>query len=199
MFERLSAFLLWAVVLFPVFIVAQQSNATTPEKFGILLFPGFEPLDVFGPAERPSVHGPSLRAMNAYNSSTFQSVVPTHTLATVPADLEVLLIPRGLGTRSPDLNATIDWVRATYPALHSLITASWNKMIVYGTNVTWDKQARWVQDGNVWSSGGVSAGIDVTLGFLAHTWGEDVARSTANQIEYEWRNDPNWDVFGYVW
>ena len=270
MFHRLSMFLLWAVVLFPAFALAQQSNATSsyrlhsipslargvtdflppqtaPKKFGILLFPGFEPLDVFGPAEviqtlsrrRPlslylipntnatdSLEAvstqPRSAAMNPYNSTAFQSIVPTHTLATVPDDLEVLLVPGGLGTRAPDLNATIDWVRATYPKLHSIISVctggsivaragvfdgrrattnkvSWNQTIAYGSNVTWDKMARWVHDGNVWSSGGVSAGIDVTFGFVADTWGEDVARSTANLIEYEWRNDPNWDVFGYVW
>nr|VWP02059.1 Mitogen-activated protein kinase (EC [Ganoderma boninense] len=221
MFNRLSAFLLWAMVLFPVFAVGQESNVTTPKNFGILLFPAFEPLDVFGPAEvlqalsrgrqislylisngnttDPVSTAPASAAMNAHNSSAFQSVVPTHTLATAPADLEVLLIPGGLGTRSPDLNATIDWVRATYPSLHSLVSVctggsvaaraglfdgrrattnkvSWDAMTVYGTNVTWDKGARWVQDGNVWSSGGVSAAIDVTLGFVAHTWGEDVAR-----------------------
>ena len=165
---------------------------------------------------------PRSAAMNPYNSTAFQSIVPTHTLATVPADLEVLLVPGGIGTRSPDLNTTIDWVRTTYPSLHSIISVctggwlvaragvfdgrrattnkvSWNQGIVYGQNVTWDKNARWVQDGNVWSSGGVSAGIDVMFGFLAHTWGEDVARNVSNLIEYEWRNDPNWDVFGYVW
>ena len=24
-------------------------------------------------------------------------------------------------------------------------------------------------------------------------------RPAANDIEYEWSNDPNWDVFAYVW
>ncbi|KAI0691635.1 class I glutamine amidotransferase-like protein [Earliella scabrosa] len=226
-----------------------EANQTTPTKFGILLFPGFEPLDVFGPAEVfqtlsrsthldlyliSNVHGTSDLApvstapidpsLNPHNSTFFQAVQPTHTLDTVPADLEVLLIPGGFGTHAPveRFGPTIDFVRETYPRLHSLITVctgasiaaragvldgkratgnkkDWDFVTSTGPNVNWDKGPRWIVDGNVWTSGGVSAGTDAALGWVATQYGEDIARRTANDIEYEWRNDPNWDVFAYVW
>ena len=49
------------------------------------------------------------------------------------------------------------------------------------------------------TSGGVSAGTDAALGWVAAQYGEDVALRTANAIEYEWSNDWNWDVFAHVW
>ena len=43
--------------------------------------------------------------------------------------------------------------------------------------------------------GGVSAGTDAALGWVAAQYGEDVALRTADAIEYEWSNDPNHDPF----
>ena len=169
----------------------------------------------------PVSTAPRSAAMNPYNSSSFQSIVPTHTIAAPPADLEVLLVPGGLGTRATDLNDTIAFVAATYPSLHSLISVctgarivvqtglldgrrattnkvAWNATTALGPAVNWDKKARWVQDGNVWTSGGVSAATDAMLAFMADAYGLDVARWTANNMEYEWRDDPNWDPFAYV-
>ncbi|KAI0742237.1 hypothetical protein C8Q80DRAFT_1272947 [Daedaleopsis nitida] len=56
-----------------------------------------------------------------------------------------------------------------------------------------------VVDGNVWTSGDVAVAIYATFGWVAAVYGESVAREISNQIEYEWRNHPDWDVFGYVW
>ncbi|KAI0760444.1 class I glutamine amidotransferase-like protein [Fomes fomentarius] len=238
--------LILSALLFPAIAAAQETNSTTPTKIGILLFPAFEPLDVFGPAEAlqtlgrqthldlyliSNVNGtdlspvstePRSAAMNPFNSTFWQSVVPTHTLETVPDDLEVLLVPGGLGTRAQDLQPTADFIKAVYPKLHSLISvctgailvgksgvldgrrattnkASFNQITPQFPHVQWDRYPRWVVDGNVWSSGGVSAGTDVAFGWIASTFGEDVARDVANRVEYEWRNDPNWDPFAYVW
>ena len=68
-----------------------------------------------------------------------------------------------------------------------------------GPNVQWVKTARWVVDGNCWTSGGVSAGIDVTLAWIKEVFGEERARKTANIMEYEWKDDKSWDPFAYVW
>ena len=48
--------------------------------------------------------------------------------------------------------------------------------------------------GNVWSSSGVSAGIDVTLAWVAELWGVATARELAGGMEYEWHEDADWDV-----
>ena len=41
-----------------------------------------------------------------------------------------------------------------------------------------------MQDGNVWSSAGVSAGIDLMLAFIAHEAGDDAAGKVQFQSEY---------------
>jgi transcriptional regulator GlxA family with amidase domain len=40
-----------------------------------------------------------------------------------------------------------------------------------------------VRDGNIWSSAGISAGIDLALAMAAEDFGEEIARQTARQLE----------------
>jgi transcriptional regulator GlxA family with amidase domain len=40
----------------------------------------------------------------------------------------------------------------------------------------------YVQDGNIWSSAGITAGIDLALAMIEEEFGEDVARETARQL-----------------
>lgn len=56
-------------------------------------------------------------------------------------------------------------------------------------------KARWVVDGNVWTSSGVSAGIDATLAFIEEVYGGEEAASIADLMEYERHTDPSWDPF----
>lgn len=67
--------------------------------------------------------------------------------------------------------------------------------------VEWLEKRRWVrslpgevgEDGGevikreVWTSAGVSAGMDLMLWFLAEVWGKEFAKMIASKIEYEWR------------
>jgi len=65
-------------------------------------------------------------------------------------------------------------------------------------SVSWQPAARWVrsipseaQDSTpieIWTSAGISAGMDVTLAFIAHHYGgQDVSRNLAKELEYDWR------------
>lgn len=56
-------------------------------------------------------------------------------------------------------------------------------------------KARWVVDGNVWTSSGVSAGIDATLAFIEEVYGREEASSIADLMEYERHADASWDPF----
>ncbi|KAH6671301.1 class I glutamine amidotransferase-like protein [Halenospora varia] len=118
---------------------ANCQNKTAPKTYGVLLFPGFSVLDVFGPLEAlnglamlthlnlsiiaetlapvPSTNTP---AFGPFDSTFSESVVPTHTFATAPP-VDVLLIPGGFGTRR-ELNSTINFVRDRFPTLKYLIT-----------------------------------------------------------------------------
>jgi transcriptional regulator GlxA family with amidase domain len=51
-------------------------------------------------------------------------------------------------------------------------------------NVIVEEKLRFVEDGHVITSAGVSAGIDMALRLVARHFGEDVARATAQHIEY---------------
>ncbi|KAI9678222.1 MAG: hypothetical protein M1817_006167 [Caeruleum heppii] len=219
---------------------AGSSAEKPPTRYGMLLFPGFEMLDVFGPLEALqmlsrqhqmdlSLISTSMDAVttrprnpkgNPKNSTFFPTVVPTHTLDTA-SDVEVLIVPGGIGSRDNNLNSTIGYIAKTFPKLQYLITvctgarlatqagvldgkkattnkASWAETTALSTKVDWIGQARWVVDGKVWSSSGISAGIDVTLAFIEHIHDKATATTIANLMEYEWHQDSERDPFAAV-
>lgn len=115
----------------------QSSNP--PTKYGIILFPDFQSLDVFGPLDvlnvlsrtvpfQLSIIAETLSPVSTKSDSPGgatigQCVVPTHTFENAPEDIEVLIVPGGKGTR--DLEATqliVDYVRKAYPKLRYLFT-----------------------------------------------------------------------------
>jgi len=63
------------------------------------------------------------------------------------------------------------------------------------SNVDWITRARWVVDGKFYTSSGVSAGMDMSLGFINDKLGKEIADETANAIEYVWNSDKDSDLF----
>ena len=66
-------------------------------------------------------------------------------------------------------------------------------------DVNWIKKARWVKDGNIYTSSGISAGIDMALGFISDLLGYSIAKQQSNEIEYDWKEDPDWDPFSELY
>ena len=64
-----------------------------------------------------------------------------------------------------------------------------------GPRTTWVPTARWVMDGKVITSGGVAAGIDMSLALIAKLHGEESARKLAIRMEYDWHENAEWDPF----
>jgi transcriptional regulator GlxA family with amidase domain len=64
-----------------------------------------------------------------------------------------------------------------------------------GEKVNWVKRARWVVDGKYYTSSGVSAGMDMTLGFLNDLHGNAFAKEVASQVEYRWQQNKEEDDF----
>lgn len=82
--------------------------------------------------------------------------------------------------------------------------STWDSVVVLGPNVKWVRKARWVVDDTagvapVWSSSGVSAGIDVTFAFMEELYGGETAENVANVMEYDRHLDDKWDPFADVW
>lgn len=148
-----------------------------------------------------------------------QSVVPTHTYAN-PPPLDVLFVPGGQGARgdNPAALEAIDFIRNIYPQLRHLITVctgsglaaragvldgkrattnkrAWEETVAVRSQVTWVPRARWVTDGNIWTSSGVSAGIDVTLAWMEEVFGKETAKNIADRIEYTRQENPDVDPF----
>ncbi|KAF2850365.1 class I glutamine amidotransferase-like protein [Plenodomus tracheiphilus IPT5] len=110
-----------------------MSSPPTPLKIGVLIFPGFQLLDYAGPLDAFNILALShpltlctisttLSPIPTHNnlqtltgSSISQSIVPTHTLDTAPGDLDVLLIPGGIGARDEEnsgvLGEIVGWLR----------------------------------------------------------------------------------------
>jgi len=195
---------------------------------GVVLFPGFELLDVFGPLEAfgslPGMFRIVLVAEKAGPVASAQGPrsVADHGFADCPR-LDLILVPGGIGTREQAENPVLlGWLgRAAADAeiVTSVCTgtallaraglldghrATTNKMFFQwvadqGPRATWVKQARWVDDGKFVTSSGVSAGIDMALAVIARTVGREPAENVARAMEYEWHTDADVDPFAKVW
>ncbi|CAF5028963.1 unnamed protein product, partial [Rotaria socialis] len=75
---------------------------------------------------------------------------------------------------------------------------AWSQTTVHKT-VDWIPKARWVVDGNIWSSSGVAAGMDMTYAFIATIFSPDIAKELANKMEYEPHTNSEWDPFYEIW
>jgi transcriptional regulator GlxA family with amidase domain len=169
----------------------------------------------------PVTTEPQLAAMNPFNSSVYPRIPPTHTFKTAP-DLDVLIIPGGPGWRNPNLNATLSYIRETAPKVKQIITictgsalaaragimhgkkattnkTSWPNAVKAGLNTTWVPSARWVEDNSglppVWSSSGVTAGLDLMLHWVEHTYSLENATFIATLMEHQRITDPSFDPF----
>lgn len=193
-------------------------------KIAVLLFDDFETLDVYGPVEifgrltdQYTIVFYSINGGIIHNKHGVLAV--TENLDKIPNDLEIFIIPGGIGTRNLVTNKLlIDKIRVisnqskfvlticTGSALLAKTglldgkTATSNKKAFSwvqsnGENVFWNKKARWTVDGKFYTSSGVSAGIDMALGFLTNQFGYELAKQLANDIEYIWNEEISNDLF----
>lgn len=56
-------------------------------------------------------------------------------------------------------------------------------------NVQVQRGVRWVEDGDIVSSAGISAGIDMSLHLVERLLGRELAIQTARQMEYYWNEN----------
>jgi transcriptional regulator GlxA family with amidase domain len=134
-------------------------------------------------------------------------VLPDHGFADAPP-LDVLLVPGGQGTRKEVANpALIDWLRkAAVPCtwvtsvctgtllLHEAglargkrVTTHWGfvETLRQRGDIEVLEKVRFVRDGRLVTSAGVSAGIDMALWLVGQIYGVPHARHTQRLMEYD--------------
>ena len=72
---------------------------------------------------------------------------------------------------------------------------AWDWVVQQGPRVKWRRRARWVDDGDILTSSGVSAGTDMALALIARLNGRESALAAARNMEYIWNEDAANDLF----
>lgn len=165
------------------------------------------PMEVFTGAERQTPGSYRIRTASVdggpVRTSSGLTVVPDGSLADT-GDPHTLLVPGGEGTRDPDPRL-VRWLRAHGPRAPRLVSVCTGAIplaragLLDGRRVTthWaycDKLARdhpavrvdpdpiFVRDGNVATSAGVTAGIDLALALVEEDLGREVALTVARHL-----------------
>jgi len=149
----------------------------------------------------------------AESAATFKAragltVLPDFAFGQHPA-IDLLIVPGGVVTAELEKPVVVDWIAAT--AVQARIAAAvctgafllGQAGLLDGRRATthWEDIAdlrrdfpqidvvadrRWVDEGSVVTSGGISAGIDMSLHLVERLGGRDLALRTARQMEYRW-------------
>jgi transcriptional regulator GlxA family with amidase domain len=171
---------------FEVFsVTGRRSNAT--------------PFDVVTVAERAGV----VRARNAL------AVTPRHAFADCPSP-DVLVVPGGYGTRREMHNErVVEWIKERAAGAEVVLSVCTGALLLAragllaGLEVTTHHGAldllastapdavvrrdqRFVDNGRIITSAGISAGIYAALHVVARLLGDAQARETASYMEYDW-------------
>lgn len=229
--KRIDVYAWRAVIVGLVVTSAATAVAAPPESpqkqtrtLGIVLYPRFELLDVYGPAEMfGNVQGQLKTVMVAQQAGPVASAQGPKVVADYGFDdcppLDLVLVPGGFGTLVELKNqALLDFLReraATAEITMSVCSGSallakaglldgrratsnkqyFSLAVAQGPQVEWVKKARWVDDGNVVTSSGVSAGMDMALHVIERLYGAKLAETIADATEYQWHRDADNDPF----
>ncbi|KAF9456817.1 class I glutamine amidotransferase-like protein [Collybia nuda] len=169
-----------------------------------------------------SIIGQTLDLVSSSVGNT-SGLIPSYTFDQDPK-IDVLIIPGGPASRLAINNPeVIAYVKRTYPKLQYIMSIctgaqvlaragvldgkrattnkfSWKEMVASGPTVNWVAHARWVIDNNIWTSSGVTAGMDMIHHFITTALRNGtLADRAANILEYEVHRDPSFDPFADIW
>jgi transcriptional regulator GlxA family with amidase domain len=140
------------------------------------------------------------------------AVKPDYTFDNHP-EIEVLVVPGGWGSRHQAENPVLldwlkrvskqTWVNASVCTGAFLLgkagllegrraTTHWRSLDRLGAtfpNTIVVRDLKWVDEGEVITSAGISAGIDMSLHLLERLFNREVALITARQMEYQWNEN----------
>ncbi|GHT75324.1 dimethyladenosine transferase [Bacteroidia bacterium] len=176
-----------------------------------ILFDDFETLDLFGPVEvfgNIDEYEIKYYSMNGGIITSSQNVkILTENI--MENEIEgILVIPGGKGTRTlvndnhfikslKDIIEKSIWCLTictgsallaktelinNHKATSNKNAFEWVKSI--NEKVNWIYDARWIVDGKYYTSAGISAGIDMALGFISDRFNDNRANDVAKNMEY---------------
>tara|TARA_R110000751_G_scaffold39159_1_gene93196 strand:- start:12057 stop:12713 length:657 start_codon:yes stop_codon:yes gene_type:complete len=177
---------------------------------GFVLFPNVTQLDFTGPLQvlhrMPGSTTHFLaKSPDPVSSDCGLSLVPTGTFADAPA-LDMIVVPGGFGVvQALGDEETVDFIRATGAQAQYVTSVCTGAFLLGAAGLLKGKQAtthwaytsllplvgathapgRWVKDGNTYSGGGVTAGIDFAFGIMADVCGQQVAEAIQLAVEYD--------------
>lgn len=123
--------------------------------------------------------------------------------------IDVLIVAGGVHTDEMKKTSTINWIsqqakKASIVAsvcTGAFLLAQANVLQTQKVTTHWEdipdlrkmfpqlqviENIRWVDEGKLLTSGGISAGIDMSLHLVSRLYGEDLAEKTARQMEFSW-------------
>jgi len=134
-------------------------------------------------------------------------IAPDYGLNDCPS-LDILVVPGGWGTRREMNNGRLlSWIAERAKKVETLASVCTGSLLLgkaglleerhattHWRSLDWmselfprtkvEKGLHFVEDGNLLTSAGISAGIDMALKVVARYFGESVARATAKHMEY---------------
>lgn len=149
--------------------------------------------------------GPSTAIVTARAGLT---ILPTHAIGAHPP-LDLFIVPGGVVDTQLRDRRVIDWIAATAAATPltasvctgALLLAEAGLLDGRPATTHWEDlgqlradypavlvkdEGRWIDDGDIVTSAGIAAGIDMSLHLVARLCGAELAACTARQMDYPW-------------
>ncbi|MBM3271578.1 MAG: DJ-1/PfpI family protein, partial [Candidatus Sericytochromatia bacterium] len=182
-------------------------------RFGFMMYPGYEELDMIGPWEiatmwKTYAGGPECLTV-AQTTDEMRCAKGLLTRAETTYDdvgqLDYLLIPGGFATFEEIKNPrSVAFVKEQARGAKAVLSVCTGTFLLHVAGLLEGRKAatnwkmvgklreigvdvveeRYTRDGPIWSSAGVAAGIDMLLAFIAHEAGPEAAWTTQYQSEY---------------
>lgn len=207
-------FLTLAMLLSPSFKVSGDEHKE-PFKVAILMFDGVQiidfaaPYEVFGQAKfdvaTVSVDGKSVTTAMGLNVS------PDHSLKSLHA-VDAIIVPGGDVRTIKQNKAVINWLNQQHPRVDAMLSVCTGSDIIAESGllnglsattfhrhlnhfeasfpkVTVLNDKRFVDNGKIITSAGLSSGIDAALYLVSKIRGLEQAKTIAMHLEYDWQVD----------
>lgn len=175
------------------------------------------PFEVFSVANRVTARPGARAAFDVRLVATTRDVqarggllLRAHALVAEDPVFDLLIVAGGVTDAAEQDAAALDWLARATPRITAsvctgvFLLAAAGRVSDQAVTTHGDDQAalrrrwpeltvladrRWVRDGDVLTSGGISAGIDMSLHLVEIVLGTDAALRTARQMEYVWTRE----------